>query len=306
MAERESVCDALQYRCDSSIYHQSPLCRKEPLQGVKRWLAWQIAARLAPGPVAFDFVEPARLFACSGLTAPSGNLYVGMQEFEDIAFAIHMLRPGDLFCDVGANIGAYTILASAVSGARSVAFEPVSGTYAWLLQNIHLNGVADKVVARHAAVGAEIGTARITSNLDTVNHVTSENSISDPATNEQVEVTTLDAIFSEEAPTLIKIDVEDFETAVLNGGAPSLADPRLRTVVAELSGGGATYAHDDAVIRYRLESLGFECVQYLPFERRIIDRETFEPGNVVFVRDKEWVADRLRQAPPFRCRGVQV
>jgi hypothetical protein len=155
-----------------------PLCRKEPLQGVKRWLAWQIAARLAPGPVAFDFVEPARLFACSGLTGASGNLYVGMQEFEDMAFAIHMLRPGDLFCDVGANVGAYTILASAVSGARSVAFEPVSSTYAWLLQNIRLNGVADKVVARHEAVGAEIGTVRITSNLDTVNHVLSSPSYS--------------------------------------------------------------------------------------------------------------------------------
>jgi len=62
-----------------------------------------------------------------------------------------------LICDVGANVGAYTILASAVSGARSVAFEPVSSTYAWLLQNIRLNGVADKVVARHEAVGAEIG-----------------------------------------------------------------------------------------------------------------------------------------------------
>jgi hypothetical protein len=130
--------------------------------------------------------------------------------------------------------------------------------------------------------------------------------MSDPATNEQVEVTTLDAIFSDEAPTLIKIDVEGFETAVINGGARTLADPRLRAVVAELNGSGATYGHNDAVIRHRLESLGFECVQYLPFERRIIDKETFEPGNVVFVRDKEWVADRLRQAAPFRCRGVQV
>jgi len=46
--ERESLCDALQYRCDSRFITNHPLCRKEPLQGVKRWLAWQIAARLAP------------------------------------------------------------------------------------------------------------------------------------------------------------------------------------------------------------------------------------------------------------------
>ena len=283
-----------------------PLCRNAPIQGVGRWMAWQIRARLATGPVAFDFVEPARLFARSGLTAATANLYVGMQEFDDMAFAVHMLRPGDLFCDVGANIGAYTILASAVSGARSIAFEPVSSTYDWLAQNIRLNGLGEKVVARHAAVGAEIGTARITSNLDTVNHVLPNNSISDATASEQVEVTTLDAIFSEEAPTLIKIDVEGFEMAVLNGGARTLADSRLRAVIAEVNGSGETYGHDDAEIGTRLESFGFECVQYLPFERRIVERKTFEPGNIVFVRDKEWVADRLRQASPFRCRGVQI
>ncbi len=78
----------------------------------------------------------------------------------------------------------------------------------WLAQNIRLNGLAEKIVARHAAVGAKIGTARITSNLDTVNHVLPNNSTSDATAREQVEVTTLDAIFSEEAPALIKIDVE--------------------------------------------------------------------------------------------------
>ena len=269
-------------------------------------MAWQIRARFARGPVAFDFVEPARLLARSGLTAATANLYVGMQEFEDMAFAVHMLRPGDLFSDVGANIGAYTILASAVSGAHSIAFEPVSSTYDWLVQNIRLNGLAEKVVAQHVAIGAEIGTARVTSNLDTVNHVLPNNSISDATANEQVEVTTLDAIFREQAPTLIKIDVEGFEMAVLKGGARTLADPRLRAVIAELNCSGETYGHDDAEIRNRLESFGFECVQYLPFERRIVERRTFEPGNVVFVRDKEWVADRLRQASPFRCRGVQI
>ena len=222
-----------------------------------------------------------------------------------MAFAVHMLLPGDLFCDVGANIGAYTILASAVSGARSIAFEPVSSTYDWLAQNIRLNGLGEKVVARHAAVGAEIGTARITSNLDTVNHVLPNNSISDATASEQVEVTTLDAIFSEEAPTLIKIDVEGFEMAVLNGGARTLADlkaPRGHR-------GGQRQRRDIWPRRCRdstMELFGFECVQYLPFERRIVERKTFEPGNIVFVRDKEWVADRLRQASPFRCRGVQI
>jgi hypothetical protein len=42
----------------------------------------------------------------------SGNIYAGLHEFGDMAFVLHFLRAGDLFADVGANIGSYTVLAS--------------------------------------------------------------------------------------------------------------------------------------------------------------------------------------------------
>jgi hypothetical protein len=35
----------------------------------------------------------------------TGNLYVGLHEFEEMAFLLHFLRRGDLFADVGANVG---------------------------------------------------------------------------------------------------------------------------------------------------------------------------------------------------------
>jgi hypothetical protein len=40
-----------------------------------------------------------------GLT---GNYYLGLHEFRDMAFASHLLRPGDLFLDIGANLGSYS------------------------------------------------------------------------------------------------------------------------------------------------------------------------------------------------------
>ena len=138
--------------------------------------------------MAFDFVEPARLFARSGLTPATANLYVAMQEFDDIAFAVHMPRPGDLFRDVGANIGAYTILASVVSGARGIAFEPVSSTYDLARTKHSIEWIGRESRRDTAAVGAKIGTARIPSNLDTGNHVLPNNSTSDATASEQVEV----------------------------------------------------------------------------------------------------------------------
>ena len=72
-----------------------------------------------------DLILPLR----KGDTGLSGNYYVGLHEFRDMAFASHLLRKGDLFVDIGANLGSYSLIASGVCGARSIAFEPVPCTY---------------------------------------------------------------------------------------------------------------------------------------------------------------------------------
>jgi len=43
----------------------------------------------------------------------------------DMGFLLHFLRKDDLFLDVGANIGSYTVLAGGAVGAKSISFEPV-------------------------------------------------------------------------------------------------------------------------------------------------------------------------------------
>jgi FkbM family methyltransferase len=53
------------------------------------------------------------------------------------------VRPGEVFYDVGANIGIYTIMAGRQVGAggQVLAFEPHSPTFACLLKNIMANGL---------------------------------------------------------------------------------------------------------------------------------------------------------------------
>jgi tRNA G37 N-methylase Trm5 len=48
-------------------------------------------------------------------------------EFEEMAFVMHFLRSGELFVDVRANVGAFTVLAAGVAGAEVRAFEPNPG-----------------------------------------------------------------------------------------------------------------------------------------------------------------------------------
>ena len=64
-------------------------------------------------------------------------------EFEEMAFVMHFLRPGELFVDVGANVGAFTVLAAGVAGAAVRAFEPNPGTFEMLERNVRLNGLQE-------------------------------------------------------------------------------------------------------------------------------------------------------------------
>lgn len=58
---------------------------------------------------------------------------------------LHFLRPGDLFLDIGANVGTYTVLASGVCGGKIMAFEPDPRTLRHLQRNIELNQLENLV-----------------------------------------------------------------------------------------------------------------------------------------------------------------
>ena len=118
-----------------------PLNASRRLSALKRWFFWQLGSRLVPGPVAVNFVNGARLLVKPGMTGATQNIYCGLQEFEEMAFLLHFLRKDDLFLDIGANIGSYTILAASSVGARTMAVEPIPITFSVLIENILLNGV---------------------------------------------------------------------------------------------------------------------------------------------------------------------
>src|SRR6185295_8723804 len=63
------------------------------------------------------------------------------------------LKDGDIFIDVGANVGYHTLLASRLVGANGKVFaiEAASKTYAQLLKNLSENQV-NNVTAFHVAV----------------------------------------------------------------------------------------------------------------------------------------------------------
>jgi FkbM family methyltransferase len=254
------------------------------LRNIARFASWQIGSRLSREPSVFELANGAKMLAKPGMTGATGNLYVGLHEFAEMAFLLHFLRPRDLFADVGANVGSYSVLAGAAVGADVIAFEP-GEAFPWLVRNLELNSLRT-AQARRAAVGATGGEVAFTSGSDTMNRI-------DPAGAVTVPLTTLDAACRERAPILIKIDVEGFEVDVLEGAGSLLARPETQAVIMELNGPDA---------RRLLERRGFTCWGYDPFSRSMIKIDP-AAANGIFVRDPVAAGHRVAAAQPFTVRG---
>src|SRR5262245_41975942 len=113
-----------------SFVWNHPLNSTDRIAALGRVARWQIASRLVSGPIALPFVEGTSLLASSGMTGATGNWYCGLHEVRDMSFVLHLLRPGEKFLDVGANVGSYTVLAAGAVGAQVTSVEPVPRTFA--------------------------------------------------------------------------------------------------------------------------------------------------------------------------------
>ena len=256
---------------------------------------WQIESRLRR-QVVVPWIAGTRLLVKRGMTGATGNIYCGLHEFAEMAFVLHLLRAGDGFADIGANVGSYTVLAAGVRRARVTAVEPSSVARAALRDNVELNGLHDLVRVEGVALGASQGRVAFTTGLDATNHVLDQSE----QPHEAVEQTTIDTLFGANCPTLLKLDVEGSEAAVLAGAAATLKAPMLKAMIVELNGSGRRYGFDDAKTHSSLLDLGFSPQSYAPFTRELKRQTTAGGDNRIYVRDLDWVSERLVSAPSLR------
>jgi FkbM family methyltransferase len=283
-----------------------PLSRNQRGAAYKRWLRWQIGSRISLGGSVVEFVGGTRLLAQPGMAGATGNVYCGLHECHDMAFVLHFLRKEDLFLDVGANIGSYTVLASGAVGAETICFEPVPDTFQHLLDNIYLNRLVERVTSLNVAVGAEAGDIEMMADRDTVNRVVSGEGYS--GVKVKVPVVTLDEIVAGRMPKLIKIDVEGFETLVLSGAANMLADTRLEAVLIELNGSGEAYGYDEQSIHRDMLNLGFKQCSYNVLTRELqMNVETsWYTGNNLYVRNPKLAQRLVSSAQRYALIGMQI
>jgi FkbM family methyltransferase len=283
----------------------APLNSGQRVRALVRLIEWQVGLRILRRPVVFDFANQTRLLGEQASPGAALNLFSGLHEYEDMAFVCHCLRPGDLFVDVGANIGSYSVLAAGVAGARVVAFEPIVRTYESFLDNINLNRLTDLVSVTNAGVGSKAGSLEFLKGLGPMNRVVTSGDTGVESVT--VPVVRLDDALSE-PPTVLKIDVEGWEAEVLAGASETLTSPNLLAVIVELNGSGDRYGFSESGVRTRLEASGFTRSMYSPKDRtiRALTGKSVSEGNELYIRNMGLVADLVRNAPAFVVQGRSI
>ena len=293
------------YQTFRIIYHH-PLTRTKRVAAFKRWLRWQFGSRISIGNTVVAFVDETRLLVAPGMTGATGNIYCGLHECHDMGFVLHFLREADLFLDVGANIGSYTILASGAVGAETISFEPVPSTFQRLTDNIYLNRLVSQVTLLNVAVGSVEGELEMMADRDTINRVVSGEVYT--GTKIKVPVVTLDKILKGRIPKLIKIDVEGFESLVIQGAENTLKNANLEAIIMELNGSGGAYDFNEDKLHEKILMLGFKKCSYdaLTRELQLGENINFYTGNSLYVRNLETVQALLSSAKQYDVIGMQL
>jgi FkbM family methyltransferase len=145
--------------------------------------------------------------------------YTGTYEKGTLHVIETILRPGDTFVDIGANIGLMTVHAALCVGVsgRVVAYEPNPETNDILQRNVVLNELGN-VQVRPFAVGAERSTGMIFDHPDPNRGRATMVGSDHERAGHEVEVVALDEEFADgERVDMIKMDIEGYELEALKG-----------------------------------------------------------------------------------------
>lgn len=157
----------------------------------------------------------------------------GVWQRDVSVFIDSVLSAGDVFVDLGANIGYFSVIAAAAVGpsGRVHAFEPEPTNLKLLRANQALNGLGN-LVCHQVAIGEKSGRAtlyRSRGNLG-AHSLLKEDGLADPL---EVRLATLDEALAEEsgAIRLIKIDLQGADLLALRGMAGLLARQAVKPMI---------------------------------------------------------------------------
>ena len=182
---------------------------------------------------------------------------------------ISRVRAGNVVYDIGSNVGQFTIpLAKGVGkDGQVISFEPELGNFERLQANVSLNSL-DNVRMFRKALGNRSGEGTLYSH-GLVSNLQQQRG--DDSGQQVVEVVTGDTFQRAEnspQPQVIKIDVEGYEYAVLQGLRNTLAHPACELVICEIHPMFLPAEAGPEAIFSFLQSVGFTRISSCPYPQK--------------------------------------
>lgn len=232
-------------------------------------------------------------------------IYCGGFEERERLFLNAFLKPGDVFVDIGANIGLFALIAAHAVGysGHVYAFEPCLKTYHRLLANIQLNCFSN-VSCYQLALSDSVTQLDLNISLDGYD---AWNSLGEPYKGNSFAVETVSSVTWDDFAqthglvgliTMIKIDVEGWETHVLLGGSKVFSRSDAPVLQIEFNEPGSRASGSNCRKLYHmLEDFGYQIFLYDAVFRKLIHYPISESSNglnLIAAKNSEKIEARLR------------
>ena len=159
---------------------------------------------------------------------------------------INTFAATDVFVDIGANVGMYSIWAAKTRGTRVFAFEPESQNYALLNRNIWCNDLGDRVSAYCLALSdglslSQLHLSQFMAGGSCHTFGAALNFALQPVVMPfrqgalAIDLDTLIARNEIPVPQHIKLDVDGLEHKVIAGAGKTLTNPGVKSVLIEIN-----------------------------------------------------------------------
>jgi FkbM family methyltransferase len=206
-------------------------------------------------------------FRCSTTMETWRAMTLLVKEEGTVRFIATEVRPGDVFYDIGANIGPYTLMAAkrVRPNGAVYAFEPHASNFHSLMENVRLNELGDVVNVMSSALYDREGFFDFNYYMSDAG--TSMSQLGDnrddhdkafrPVFVERKHGTTIDKLIQDrviECATLVKMDVDGNELLILKGMKTLLEQAPPRAILMEIN-----LRHKDELYDF-MKQHGFEEV----------------------------------------------
>lgn len=240
----------------------------------------------------YEWINGLRFIARKGDAGIVSNIYHGLYEFEDSIFLLHYTNSDDVFFDIGANLGHYSIILSGSKNCASYSFEPVPDTFIQLRRQVFLNNLNDKISIFNLGFSNQTGFLNFSTDKGVMNHIVFNQDINSI----QIPVTTLDDWCLKVQPTVMKIDVEGFEKFVIEGGAQTFGNNKLKVILIEFNKSGEKFGVSDEEVFQRLLVYGFKPYYYnhKTKELFLLEKYNLNKFNTLMIRDLAYVQKQLQ------------